>query len=62
MHTGDEYNNKSNGFIKRKRTRKIRVGNVFIGGDAPIAVQSMTNTDTRDVTINQIRTLEAGCT
>ena len=64
MHTGDEYNNKSNGFIKRKRTRKIRVGNVFIGGDAPIAVQSMTNTDTRDArtTINQIRTLEeAGC-
>ena len=34
--TGDEYNNKSNGFIKRKRTRKSRVGNVFIGGDAPI--------------------------
>ena len=45
--------------LLKKRTRKIRVGNVFIGGDAPIAVQSMTNTDTRDArtTINQIRTL-----
>ncbi len=40
------------------------MGNIPIGGDAPIAVQSMTNTDTRDIdsTINQIRRLqEAGC-
>ncbi len=51
-------------FIERKPTRKIRVGNLFIGGDAPITVQSMTNTDTRDAaaTIGQIRRLEeAGC-
>ena len=51
-------------FIIRKPTRKIRVGNISIGGDAPITVQSMTNTDTRDAaaTISQIRRLEeAGC-
>jgi (E)-4-hydroxy-3-methylbut-2-enyl-diphosphate synthase len=50
--------------IKRKKTRRILVGNVPIGGDAPVAVQSMTNTDTRDVvsTTDQIRRLfEAGC-
>ena len=48
----------------RKKTRPIRVGNVTIGGDAPIAIQSMTNTDTCDVaaTLAQIRALEArGC-
>jgi len=47
-------------FIIRKPTRKIRVGNISIGGDAPITVQSMTNTDTRDAaaTISQIRRLE----
>lgn len=48
----------------RKETRKIKVGNVYIGGDSNIAIQSMTNTDTRDVkaTINQILKLEAaGC-
>ncbi len=50
--------------IKRKKTRKIRVGNLFIGGDAPVAVQSMTNTKTSDVsaTVRQIKQLErAGC-
>jgi (E)-4-hydroxy-3-methylbut-2-enyl-diphosphate synthase len=50
--------------ITRKNTRQIRVGNVPIGGDAPVAVQSMTSTDTRDVeaTVDQIRRLEeAGC-
>ncbi|MFH1480577.1 MAG: flavodoxin-dependent (E)-4-hydroxy-3-methylbut-2-enyl-diphosphate synthase [Pseudomonadota bacterium] len=50
--------------IHRKRTRKIYVGNVPIGGDAPIVVQSMTNTNTRDVssTVQQIKQLaEAGC-
>ena len=49
--------------IKRK-SRQIRVGNVKIGGDAPVVVQSMTNTDTRDMdaTIRQIKRLEeAGC-
>ena len=50
--------------IKRKKTRKIKVGNIFIGGNAPVAVQSMTNTKTSDVgaTVSQIRKLEkAGC-
>lgn len=50
--------------MNRKKTRKIQVGNIAIGGDAPITVQSMTNTDTRDVeaTVNQIHRLEeAGC-
>ncbi len=49
---------------QRKTTRQIRVGAVPVGGDAPIAVQSMTNTDTRDVaaTVAQIARLEkAGC-
>jgi len=50
--------------IKRKKTDQIKVGHVKVGGSAPIAVQSMTNTDTRDVdkTVAQIRRLEqAGC-
>lgn len=50
--------------IKRKKTRKIKIGNIFIGGGAPIAVQSMCNTDTRDIqkTVEQIKKLEkAGC-
>jgi (E)-4-hydroxy-3-methylbut-2-enyl-diphosphate synthase len=50
--------------ITRKKTRQIRIGEVAIGGDAPIAVQSMTNTDTRDVaaTVAQVHRLEqAGC-
>ena len=46
--------------IKRKRTKKISVGTVSVGGDAPITVQSMTNTLTTDVkeTIKQIHFLE----
>lgn len=50
--------------ILRKKTRKINLGGVPIGGDAPITVQSMTNTNTSDVqaTVAQIRELEeAGC-
>ncbi len=50
--------------MKRKKTRQIRVGNVPIGGGAPVAVQSMANTDTRDVesTVAQINHLcKAGC-
>jgi (E)-4-hydroxy-3-methylbut-2-enyl-diphosphate synthase len=42
----------------------LRIGRVIVGGDAPIAVQSMTKTDTRDIpaTINQIKQLEdCGC-
>ena len=49
--------------IKRKKTKKIKVGKVEVGGDAPISVQSMTNTLTTDVdaTIKQINQLsEAG--
>lgn len=48
----------------RRKTQPIRIGKVRIGGGAPITVQSMTKTDTRDVeaTVNQIWALEAaGC-
>jgi (E)-4-hydroxy-3-methylbut-2-enyl-diphosphate synthase len=34
--------------ILRRKTKKIKVGNVYVGGDAPISVQSMTNTLTTD--------------
>ena len=47
-----------------KNTKKIKVGKIEIGGSQNIIIQSMTNTDTRDVeaTINQIKELEkAGC-
>jgi (E)-4-hydroxy-3-methylbut-2-enyl-diphosphate synthase len=46
--------------IARRKTRQIKVGNVLVGGDAPISVQSMTNTLTSDAkaTIAQIRTIE----
>ena len=49
--------------IKRKKTKKIKVGNVEVGGDAFISVQSMTNTLTTNVndTVKQINALsEAG--
>ena len=49
--------------IERRASRKIRVGNIEVGGDAPIAVQSMTNTLTHDVeaTVAQVLALqEAG--
>jgi (E)-4-hydroxy-3-methylbut-2-enyl-diphosphate synthase len=51
-------------FPRRKKTRPVKVGRLTIGGDGPIAVQSMTKTDTRDVekTVEQIRQMEeAGC-
>ena len=43
--------------IKRRPTRKIKVGSVYVGGDAPISIQSMTNTETCDVdaTVAQIQ-------
>lgn len=46
--------------IVRRKSRQIMVGNVPVGGDAPITVQSMTNTETTDVaaTVGQIRALE----
>ncbi len=50
--------------IQRRKSRKIRVGKVEVGGDAPITVQTMTNTLTSDAkaTIDQIRRVEdAGC-
>lgn len=48
---------KGESWIKRRKSRQIMVGNVPIGGDAPIAVQSMTNTETCDVeaTLAQIK-------
>ncbi len=49
---------------KRKKTRQIQVGTVAVGGDAPISVQSMTNTHTHDIsaTVSQINRLQsAGC-
>lgn len=49
---------------QRRKTRRIRVGGVPVGGGAPVSVQSMTNTDTRDprATLAQIRSLAgAGC-
>jgi (E)-4-hydroxy-3-methylbut-2-enyl-diphosphate synthase len=52
------------GLRPRKKTRKISIGPVPVGGGSPISVQSMTKTDTRDVraTVRQIRALErAGC-
>ncbi|KOR26857.1 flavodoxin-dependent (E)-4-hydroxy-3-methylbut-2-enyl-diphosphate synthase [Clostridium sp. L74] len=50
--------------MERKLTRKVKVGNIYVGGDAPVSIQSMTNTDTRDAksTLNQIKRLdEMGC-
>lgn len=50
--------------FKRRKTRQIKIGDVAIGGGAPIVVQSMTKTDTKDkkATISQIKKLEkAGC-
>ena len=46
--------------IKRRKSRQIMVGNVPVGGDAPISVQSMTNTETTDVaaTVEQIRRIQ----
>ena len=48
----------------RRNSKKVICGNLEIGGDAPVSIQSMTNTDTRDVksTVEQIKRLEkAGC-
>ena len=50
--------------IERRKTRQLHVGSVAVGGDAPIAVQSMTNTHTDDAaaTLEQIQRLaDAGC-
>ncbi|CAG35892.1 flavodoxin-dependent (E)-4-hydroxy-3-methylbut-2-enyl-diphosphate synthase [Desulfotalea psychrophila] len=50
--------------ISRRSTRQIQVGRVAVGGDSPVSVQSMTNTDTRDIekTAEQLQRLQqAGC-
>ena len=50
--------------INRRKSKQITIGNIKIGGDAPISVQSMCNTDTRNVeqTLDQISALaSAGC-
>ncbi|MCY6356633.1 flavodoxin-dependent (E)-4-hydroxy-3-methylbut-2-enyl-diphosphate synthase [Clostridium sp. ZS2-4] len=50
--------------MERRKTKKIKIGKIYIGGDSKISVQSMNNTDTRDVeaTVKQIKELEkAGC-
>lgn len=50
--------------IKRRKTRQIQVGTVCVGGDSPVSVQSMTNTDTKNVeeTVAQIvRLQDGGC-
>ena len=50
--------------MTRRTSKTIRIGKITVGGDAPIVVQSMTKTDTRDIpaTINQIKELEdCGC-
>jgi (E)-4-hydroxy-3-methylbut-2-enyl-diphosphate synthase len=45
--------------LKRRHSLRVDIGNVTVGGDAPIAVQSMTNTDTADIaaTVEQVRQL-----
>ena len=50
--------------IKRKKTKKIQIGNIYVGGDSPITVQTMTNTLTHDIdaTLEQISLIEKeGC-
>lgn len=50
--------------INRRQSKQITIGDIKVGGDAPISVQSMCNTDTRDVnaTVNQIKELaDKGC-
>ena len=50
--------------INRKKTKKVYVGNVPVGGDSFISIQSMTNTDTKDIksTVSQTKNLEElGC-
>jgi (E)-4-hydroxy-3-methylbut-2-enyl-diphosphate synthase len=52
------------GLLLRRVSRVVKIGSLEIGGGAPVSVQSMTNTDTRDVsaTVNQVRELTAvGC-
>ncbi len=53
-----------NGMTTRRKTRQVKVGTLALGGEAPVVIQSMTTTPTRDVeaTVEQIQQLtEAGC-
>lgn len=48
----------------RRKSRRVRVGDLYVGGDSRLTVQSMTNTDTRDIpaTVGQVKALaDAGC-
>ena len=58
--TGSLYERQTLERNTEKKYKKIKVGNVDVGGGSPISVQSMTNTPTNDVkqTINQVRDLE----
>jgi len=50
--------------IKRRKTRKVKVGSIYIGGNAPISIQSMAKADTRDVNaiVSEIKRLQGvGC-
>ncbi len=50
--------------MERRKSRKVKVGNIYVGGDAPITVQSMTTTRTKNIaeTLKQIEKLyDAGC-
>lgn len=53
---------KIGGYMQRRKTRPVFIGGVQVGGGAPVSVQSMTNTDTRNAaaTVEQINQLEAG--
>ena len=44
----------------RKKVKTVKIGNILIGGNNPISIQSMTNTDTRDIksTVEQIKFLD----
>ncbi|MEL6965330.1 MAG: flavodoxin-dependent (E)-4-hydroxy-3-methylbut-2-enyl-diphosphate synthase, partial [Pseudomonadota bacterium] len=44
--------------LERRKSHAVRVGDVLIGGQAPVVVQSMTNTDTADVSATVAQTLE----
>ena len=46
--------------MTRRASTELKIGNVTVGGNAPITVQSMTKTDTRDVnaTVNQVKELQ----
>jgi len=51
-------------FYTREQTKAVKVGNLIIGGNAPVSVQSMTNTDTKNIpdTVAQIKRMEKeGC-